>query len=96
MGAVTAMMYLGKTIEVKAAIFDSPFRSLKSYIEYVAGKNYKIPMFVLAGALKIIASTIESKANFSIYNINPLKYSVPGLICPAFFIVSTDDEVIPA
>jgi hypothetical protein len=53
-------------------------------------------MFVLAGALKIIASTIEAKANFSIYNINPLKYSVPGLICPAFFIVSADDEVIPA
>lgn len=62
----------------------------------MAGKNSKIPMFVLAGALKIIANTIQDKANFSIYNINPLKYSVPGLICPAFFIVSVDDDVIPA
>jgi pimeloyl-ACP methyl ester carboxylesterase len=32
MGAVTAMLYLAKTIDVKAAVFDSPFRSLKTLV----------------------------------------------------------------
>jgi hypothetical protein len=54
-----------------------------------------VPSFVLAGAIKIISKTVEDKAGFSIYNINPLKYSVPGLYCPAFFIVAIDDEIVP-
>jgi hypothetical protein len=48
-------------------------------------------MFVLAGALKIISKTIEEKANFSIYKINPLKYCVPGLHTPAYFLVGAED-----
>jgi hypothetical protein len=91
MGAVTTMLYLSKTIDIKGVIFDSPFKNLKCLVEDMAKKNSKIPSFVLAGAIKIISKTVEDKANFSIYNINPLKYSVPGLYCPAFFIVAIDD-----
>lgn len=58
MGAVTSMLYLAKTIDIKAAIFDSPFKSLKNLVEDMAHKNSKIPSFVLAGAIKIISKTI--------------------------------------
>lgn len=58
MGAVTAMLYLGKTIEIKGAIFDSPFKNLKCLVEDMSKKNSKIPTFVLAGAIKIISKTI--------------------------------------
>lgn len=95
MGAVTSILYLAKTIDIKAAVFDSPFKSLKALVEDMARRNSKIPSFVLAGAIKIISKTIEDKAGFSIYNINPIKYSVPGLYCPAFFIVALDDEIVP-
>ena len=60
MGAVTAMLYLAKTIDVKAAVFDSPFKSLKSLIEDMTKKNSKIPSFVLGGAIKIISKTVRS------------------------------------
>jgi alpha/beta superfamily hydrolase len=95
MGAVTAMLYLAKTIDIKAAVFDSPFKSLKTLVEDLARKNSKVPSFVLAAAIKIISKTVEDKAGFSIYNINPLKYSVPGLYCPAFFVVALEDEIVP-
>ena len=95
MGAVTTMLYLSKTIDIKGVVFDSPFKSLKALVEDMAKRNSKVPSFVLAGAIKIISKTVEDKANFSIYNINPLKYSVPGLYCPAFFIVAIEDEIVP-
>jgi hypothetical protein len=58
MGAVTALMYLKKDHDIKAAVFDSPFKSLQSLIEDLCKKNSKIPMFILAGAVKIISKTI--------------------------------------
>jgi pimeloyl-ACP methyl ester carboxylesterase len=95
MGAVTALLYLAKHDGVKAAIFDSPFKSLKALVEDMAQKTSKIPKLVLNGALKIISGTIQQKADFSIYDLNPLKYAAPKLTIPAFFIVGIDDEVIP-
>ena len=32
MGAVSALLYLAKTIEIQAVIIDSPFKNLKSYV----------------------------------------------------------------
>ena len=59
MGAVTALLYLRKSKYISAAIFDSPFKSLKSLIEDLCRKNSKIPQLFIAGALKIIAGTIQ-------------------------------------
>jgi hypothetical protein len=52
-------------------------------------------MFILAGALKIISGTIQEKAKFDIYKLNPMKYEVPFLRYPAMFIVGTEDDMIP-
>lgn len=58
MGAVTALRYLKVNPEIKVAVFDSPFKSLKHLVTDLVKKNSKIPGFILAGALKIISSTI--------------------------------------
>ena len=76
---------------MQVAIFDSPFKSLKALIEDLCKRNSKIPMFILSGALKIISGTIQEKAEFDIYKLNPLKYEVPYVKYPAFFIVGRDD-----
>ena len=88
MGAVTALRYISQRHDISVAIYDSPFKSLKSLIEDLCKKNTKIPMFILAGALKIIGSTIREKANFDIYSLNPLKNEVGNIKVPGFFIVS--------
>lgn len=59
MGAVTALRYVSRHPDVTAAIYDSPFKSLKSLIGDLCKKNTKVPMFILTGALKIIAGTIK-------------------------------------
>ncbi len=59
MGAVTGLLYMRKCPHVCAAVFDSPFKSLKSLIEDLCKKNSKIPTLIIAGALKIIAGTIH-------------------------------------
>jgi len=61
----------------------------------MAAKNTKIPNFILNGILKILSKTIKEKANFSIYDLNPLKKAAPFIDTPAFFIVGVDDEIIP-
>ena len=59
MGAVTALMYLKRSEYIEVAVLDSPFKSLKALIEDLVKKNSKIPMIIVAGALKFIASTIQ-------------------------------------
>ena len=62
MGAVTTLLYLannGKDKGVKAAIIDSPFKSLKSLVEDLAQKVTKIPNLILSGVLKIVSGTIQ-------------------------------------
>jgi hypothetical protein len=58
---VSGLLYLGKTIDVKAVILDSPYRSLKSYIDYRLKKHSNIPSLVIGGVSKIVSSTIEEK-----------------------------------
>lgn len=94
MGAVTGLMYLKRDHDIAAAVFDSPFKSLPSLIEDLCRKNSKIPMFILAGAVKIISKTIEDKAKFDIYKINPLKYEVPHITTPGLFVLSKEDEMV--
>ena len=45
----------------------------------MAQKNSKIPKIVLNAALKIISGTIKEKAEFSIYDLNPMKNGVAKL-----------------
>ena len=59
MGAVTALKYLNKNTDLKVAIFDSPFTSLKDLITDICKKNSKIPAIIVTGALKIISGTIK-------------------------------------
>ncbi len=54
-------------------------------------KNSKIPALILQGALKIISSTIKEKADFNVYDLNPLKNEAPFIKTPGFFIVGEED-----
>lgn len=59
MGAVSALLCLSKTLDVKAAILDSPFKSLKSFVEEALKKYSKVPSMLVNGAIKMISKTIE-------------------------------------
>lgn len=90
MGAVTAMLYLPRQKDVKAVIFDNPYKNVKSVIEGMLNQT-KVPSFMVGGAAKIISKSVQDKADFDLNNVNPVKYVAPGLSCPAFFIASVND-----
>jgi hypothetical protein len=90
LGAVTAMLSLRRQNDIKAVIFDNPYKNVKSVIEGMLNQT-KVPSFMVGGAAKIISKTIQDKADFDLHNVNPVKYVASGLLCPAFFIASTND-----
>lgn len=94
MGAVTSLMYLRHDDSIKAAVFDSPFMSLKNLIEDLCKKNSKVPMFIFSGLMKIISKTIQDKAKFDLYKLNPVKTEAPHIYTPGFFIAAVDDELV--
>lgn len=54
-----------------------------------------MPSLLISGAVKMISKTIEDKAGFDIQNVNPCKFSVPGLHLPVYFIfVGGEDGTI--
>jgi hypothetical protein len=85
MGAVSAMLALSKTLEVKAVVLDCAFKNLKAFIEDSLKTQLRLPSLVIGGTVKIISKTIEEKAGFDINNVNPYKFSAPGLHIPALF-----------
>ena len=91
MGAATAMLYLGKTLDIKAVIFDSPYKHLKGVLEQILKNNSNVPSLLIGGAVKVLSKTIEEKTGFDPNNVNPLKYNAPGIHIPALFLYPDDD-----
>ena len=61
---------------------------------YELAKNYtKIPSFLVSGALKLIRSTIKSKAKFDILDLSPINH-VENSFIPALFAAANDDDFI--
>lgn len=57
-------------------------------------KSYtKIPSLLVSGALKIVRSTIKSKAQFDVYDLSPIDH-VKECFIPALFAAATQDDFI--
>ncbi|CAD8073106.1 unnamed protein product [Paramecium sonneborni] len=95
MGAVTALMHADRDPSIAGLVLDSAFSNLKSLAEELA-KQYaqKVPSFAISAGLSMIRKTIQSKANFDIENINPLKNHVSKAFIPAFFIAAEEDTFV--
>lgn len=95
MGAVTALMHADRDPGLAAIVLDSPFCSLKELSLELAKKKAKIPNFITKKVLGMLKKTIEEKAKFDIFELNPLENNVGRSHSPAFFISAEDDELIP-
>ncbi|CAD8063323.1 unnamed protein product [Paramecium primaurelia] len=95
MGAVTALMHADRDPSIAGLVLDSAFSNLKTLAEELA-KQYaqKVPSFAISAGLSMIRKTIQSKANFDIENINPLKNHVSKAFIPAFFIAADEDTFV--
>lgn len=73
MGAVTALLHGDRDPSIACMVLDSPFCSLDVLVKELA-VQYKVPGFIAGVAMKIVGSTIQSKAKFSISDLNPLAH----------------------
>lgn len=88
MGAVTALLYVDRDPSIACCILDSPFSSLRVLAkELVEHTNFNIPNFAIGLALRIVRSSVRSRAGFDIYQLDTLSNASKCYV-PALFAVS--------
>lgn len=87
MGAVTALLHGDRDPSIAGMVLDSPFSDMKVLVQELAKQYTKIPSFLVSGAMKLIRSTIKSKANFDVNDLAPIKH-VGECFIPALFAVA--------
>ena len=93
MGAATTLLYAHSDPRVKAICVDSPFERFEKLAEELVKKQINLPSFLIAGALKIIKSTVKSKNGLDISKLNPIE-KVEKTFQPAIFVHAINDELI--
>lgn len=84
MGAVTALLHADRDPGIAGIVLDSPFSDLKVLVNELAITHTKIPSFLVSGALKLVRSSISSKAKFDIFKLAPINHVQHSFI-PALF-----------
>lgn len=96
MGAVTALLHIGRDPSIAGAVLDSPFADLRQLSEELARTYTKLPGFVLSAAISLVRKTIKKKAGFNIDELKPIDYVANSFI-PVSFIAAKDDTfILPA
>lgn len=93
MGAVTALLHADRDPSIAGLVCDSPFSDMSKLVNELAYRFTKIPSFLVTPALKLINSTIKSKAGLDVYKLVPIKH-VENSFIPALFATATEDDFI--
>jgi len=97
MGAATALMHVERDPSIAAMILDSPFSNLTTLAEEMVEKGKEqgiaVPSFVVKLAIRFIRSSVQSKAEFDIYDIAPINHAERCFV-PALFVAGDQDDFI--
>lgn len=93
MGAVTALLHGDRDPSIAAMVLDSPFANLRLLCNELAKMYAKIPSLLVGGAMKLVGSTIKSKAKFDLNDLTPIDH-VKQCYIPALFAHATGDDFI--
>jgi pimeloyl-ACP methyl ester carboxylesterase len=93
MGAVTSLLHGDRDPSIAGMVLDSPFADMKQLVMELAKTHTKIPGFLVSGAMKLVKSTIKSKANFDIMDLSPISH-VKECFIPALFATGISDDFI--
>jgi len=93
MGSVTALLHGDRDPSIAGMVLDSPFSNMKVLVNELAKMYTKIPSFLVSGALKIVKSTVKSKAKFDLEDLTPIDH-VSGCFIPALFACASGDDFI--
>lgn len=96
MGAVTALLHADRDHSIGGMVLDSPFSNLSALAAELAQSDYlafKVPSWLLTGALAIGRLRIQSLCGFDIEQLKPENH-VRNSFIPALFIHGRGDDFI--
>ncbi|EGR31652.1 hypothetical protein IMG5_105010 [Ichthyophthirius multifiliis] len=93
MGAVTTILYTSKDQNFASIVLDSPFSSLEKLALDLANSKFMLPNFILKAFLGLINKSIQSRANFTLDQINLTKI-IQNIHIPALFVASKEDKLV--
>ncbi|OHT00430.1 Clan SC, family S9, unassigned serine peptidase [Tritrichomonas foetus] len=93
MGAATTFFVIDSDPTISVAIADSPFCSLPQLIEDL-GSKINIPGCLSSTGVKIVSKTVKKKANFDVYDVEPIKHA-KKCHSPIMIIHGKADSFIP-
>lgn len=96
MGSVTALLHADRDHSIGGMVLDSPFCSLRQLASELAQSDYltyKVPNWLLSGALSVGRFRIKSLCNFDINSLAPEQHVGQSFV-PAFFIAAKNDDFI--
>jgi hypothetical protein len=94
MGAVTALMYSERDLNIGGMVLDSPFSDLKLLVKDLAKTYSNIPSLLISGALKFVKHSVKKRAGFDLSTVKPIAH-VEHCYVPALFGIAIDDELVP-
>lgn len=102
MGAVSSVMQAARDPSIAGLVLDSPFASLEQVaLELVSGGPDgdrpegvpNVPGFLVKSALRMVASSVKSRAGFDLYKCRPVD-AAPTCFMPALFATAHDDVLV--
>ncbi len=66
---------------------------MKQLVSELAKTYTKIPSFLVSAAMKLVRSSIKSKAQFDVYDLTPISH-VKECFIPALFACANSDDFI--
>ncbi len=95
MGAVTSLLHVRKDPSIAAVVLDSPYSDLPLLCRQLVGHvvTVKIPGFAVSTGLKIVRSSVKSRAGVDITDLTPIKF-VAECQAPALFVHGEQDDFV--
>lgn len=95
MGAVTSLLHGDRDPSIGGMVLDSPFADMKQLVSELAKTYTKIPSIFVSAAMKLVRSSIKSKANFDVYDLTPISHVKECFIPALFAAANSDDFILP-
>jgi hypothetical protein len=96
MGAVTALMHSHRDPTIAGLVLDSPFASLPDLALDLVERYCAVPLprWLISGILSLVRTSIQQRAAFDIYDVEPRQFMETAFI-PAFFTAGSSDTFVP-
>jgi len=98
MGAVTALLHSHRDPTLAGIVLDSPFASLPQLALELVDKHVALPLprWLVSGVLGLIRSSVQQRAEFDLYDVDPLKVVSTAFIPALFTAASRDTFILPS